>query len=96
MVEGILISPEWDRKSFSKLHELVKDVPLLYQERFVLSRPWVRVDASSEELIKVYGGTAIKKAKKVGERIKANLAFLYYIRGMGELKVIAHYFSLQK
>ncbi len=95
MVEGILVSPDWDRESFSKLHELVKDTPLVHRERFVMGEPFgIRVDATMEDLVDKYGKSAMKKAKIIGERVKANLAFLYCIRGFGELQVTAHYFSL--
>lgn len=96
MVEGILVVPDWNRETHSKLHEIVKSENLVHKERFTVGKPFgIRVDATMDELVDKYGKSAIKTIKKRAERLKANLAFLYCIRGYGKLEVTANYFSLQ-
>lgn len=97
MVEGILIAPDWQREAFSKLHRLFKDASLLHRERFHFGTFFGPLDATREELEEIYGPTVIKEAKKIGERLNANLVLLYSIGAgcPGELKFEANYFSLQ-
>ena len=54
----------------------------------------MKMNATMEELVGKYGNSAIKRAKKIGERLKANIALLYCTRGFGELEVSVQYFSL--
>lgn len=94
MIEGLLIVPTRETKNFRKLYDLVEHLTPSSIQNFKIGKS-SNSSLGMDELTDKYSTKAIKKAKEIGRKIGANLAFLYYKRGFGELEVSAHYFLLK-
>jgi hypothetical protein len=95
MVDGILIAPTWDKPNYDRLYKIIEenDLRLIHEETFKKGFSF-KADMGIDELIEKFGQSAIKKAKKIGERSNANICLMYPKRGFGKLEVNAQYFSL--
>jgi len=97
MVEGLLIVPDWERRSYGRLREVVgsSSFSFLGSEKLEVGRRfnWKR-DVGLDELIEKHGSAALRKVKKRAEKIGANLAFIHSTRGYGWLGVNASYYSI--
>ena len=108
MVEGLLIAPDWEESSFSKLKKIIEDRPLIGSEyRFSVGRSINGGHAYSknlrlQELVNAYGTRAVEIAKNEGERRHANMCLLHSkkgykdlageLEGTGELEITASYY----
>ena len=99
MSQGLLVVPSWERENYFRLNKFIKDLNMvLIEEKHEVKKGSMfnRVDMGLDELIERYGDRILKKAKKTGEKINANIAFVYPPRGYGYLEARVHYFSLPK